>query len=197
MRIGNDKKKVGEPSLIVNKNIMKWKDSTIQIKNISSLSVAKIKPNILYLFLLFLAFLGCIYLLANKMKEATSYSSYYYYMGYGSIEDQSLIERAINNLGARGIIGMLVLLGVTIGFFVAFCLYLKHCLDCQQYRYLCIEMNSGNTILFLFKHPDFLKKVLLVLNDLIESPSVGRSIQINIKDNIIKDNVRILHNASL
>ena len=58
-------------------------------------------------------------------------------------------------------------------------------------------MNSGNTILFLFKHPDFLKKVLLVLNDLIESPSVGRSIQINIKDNIIKDNARILHNASL
>lgn len=190
MRIGNDKKRVGEPSLIVNKNIMKWKDSTIQIKNISSLSVAKVKPNILYLFLLFLAFLGCIYLLANKMKEATSYSSYYY-MGYGSIEDQSLVERIADNLGTRGIIGMLVLLGVTIGFFVAFCLYLKHCLDCQQYRYLCVEMNSGNTVLFLFKHPDFLKKVLVGLNDLIENPSVSKSIFINIKDNVMKDNTKI------
>ncbi len=195
MRISNDKKNVGEPRLIVNKNIIKWKDSTIQIKNISSLSIARVKPKIFSTLIFLVISFGCVYMLSGKIERATKYSNYY--IRYSGVEDKSLVERIIETMGIGGIIGMLVLIGIAIGCFVAFCLCLKNYLDCRYYRYLCIEMNSGNTVLFLFKSQDFLGKVLLILNDLIENPSASKNIQINIKDNVIRDNGKILSDAKL
>lgn len=165
MRISSNKKKVGEPQLIINNNVIKWDDSMIQMKNISTISIARVNQSLFRAFIFLILLLGTVYVLIGKIKEPTRTSD---------------------------VIKLLILMGIAVGFFVLSCLCLNNYLKCRSYRYLCIEMNSGNTILFLFKSLDFLKKVLLVLNDLIENPSASKNIQINIKDNLIKNNALIL-----
>ncbi len=158
----------------------------IQIKNISTISIVPVNQSLFRSFVFLILSLGTVYVLSGKISEAMGTSNY---MRYSSVEDRSLIACVIENIEISEVIKLLILIGIAIGFFVVFCLYLKKHLKCRSYRYLCIEMNSGNTVLFLFKSSDFLKKVLLVLNDLIENPSVSKNIQINIKDNLIEDNV--------